>query len=96
MTEQTDKKTDTAWKTPWWLTVSTAFLCYYLLKYFIPTIPFKGVVVKQMAQAAPDIAPIVAIILLLIGAKQLYEPTDEKNDNTGKGKKDKQDNDTKN
>lgn len=58
---------------PWWVSVALSGSSFLILKYFIPTIEFqqKGpadmtyMLFKGLANAAPSLAPIIAIVLLI-------------------------------
>ena len=47
---------------------------YYSLKYLIPGLIPETSAMYKFSQAAPTIAPIITIVFLLLGAKQLYDP----------------------
>jgi len=59
---------------PWWLSIIIAATSYYLLKYLIPGLVPETSAMYKLSQAAPTIAPIITIVFLLLGAKQLYDP----------------------
>ncbi|MDO8886188.1 restriction endonuclease [Candidatus Oleimmundimicrobium sp.] len=58
---------------PWWVSVALSGISYLVLKYFIPSIEFqqKGsadityILFKGFAGAAPSLAPIIALVLLI-------------------------------
>jgi restriction system protein len=58
---------------PWWVSIALSGSSYLILKYFIPTIEFqqKGpadmtyMLFKGLANAAPSLAPIIALCLLI-------------------------------
>jgi hypothetical protein len=58
---------------PWWGSILLAVFCYCGLKYGAPQLHFTDPTLQQLAQAAPSFAPILAIPLLLLAAKQLYD-----------------------
>lgn len=64
---------------PWWGSVLLAIVCYCILKYLVPQLQPAHPALAKLAHAAPFFAPIVAIPLLLLAAKQLYD-TDQKGD----------------
>ena len=59
---------------PWWLSIIIAAASYYLLKYLIPGLVPETSAMYKLSQTAPTIAPIISIVFLLLGAKQLYDP----------------------
>ncbi len=58
---------------PWWLTLLAAALGYSLLRYLLPTLQPADPRLEKICAIAPDLAPLVAIPLLLLAAKQLYD-----------------------
>ena len=62
---------------PWWLSVFLAIASYYCLKYIAPTLQFTDQTLQNMAAAAPGLAPIAAIVFLLLAAFRLYDGDDE-------------------
>lgn len=64
---------------PWWGSVLLAIVCYCILKYLVPQFQPAHPALAKLVHAAPFFAPIVAIPLLLLAAKQLYD-TDKKED----------------
>ncbi|HBG21161.1 MAG TPA: hypothetical protein DDY32_18310 [Desulfobulbaceae bacterium] len=64
---------------PWWGSVLLAIVCYCTLNYLVPQFEPAHPVLAELVKAAPFFAPIVAIPLLLLAAKQLYD-TDKKGD----------------
>ena len=58
---------------PWWIYTITAALLYIGLEYLAPALQTKTPWINTLLQAAPMIAPIGAISLLLLGAKALYD-----------------------
>lgn len=81
MKERRPAKSRFAIRTPWWLSVLLAVICYCTLKYLVPQLQPTSPALAKLFQAAPSFAPIVAIPLLLLAAKQLYDTDDpgEKN-----------------
>lgn len=58
---------------PWWASVLLAAVCYATLKYLLPQYQPAHPALAGLVRAAPFFAPIVAIPLLLLAAKQLYD-----------------------
>ncbi|MDK9705992.1 MAG: hypothetical protein OEL83_02975 [Desulforhopalus sp.] len=58
---------------PWWLSVLLAAGVYCGLKYGAPAIHSANPFIQQLLDAGPFFAPILAIPLLLLAAKQLYD-----------------------
>lgn len=58
---------------PWWLSLLIAIGSYCTLKYILPTIQTTHPVLQHLTKAAPILAPIIAILFLLLAAKQLYD-----------------------
>ncbi|MBN1254661.1 MAG: restriction endonuclease [Deltaproteobacteria bacterium] len=50
---------------PWWVSVSLSLTVYVVLKFIVPAINFKNWVFKGFADAAPQLALILAILLLI-------------------------------
>ena len=66
---------------PWWLTTLAAAAVYVLFSYFLPSLEPDHPTLASFCQAAPGLAPLLAIFLLLFAAKQLYDiPSREKQD----------------
>jgi uncharacterized membrane protein YdjX (TVP38/TMEM64 family) len=66
---------------PWWLTTLAAAALYALFSYYLPNLQPDHPTLASFCQAAPDLAPLLAIFLLLLAAKQLYDiPPREKQD----------------
>lgn len=63
---------------PWWVSVLLAVASYLCLKYFIPQLQFTNKTLHNFAQAAPGLAPIAAIVFLLLAATRLYDTDDGK------------------
>lgn len=73
---------------PWWLSVLIGAILYCSLRYLVPKIaPIVPIneqgaalsLFENLVGLAPDLAPVLTIPFLLLGAKQLYdgaEPTD--------------------
>lgn len=61
---------------PWWVSVLLAVCCYCGLKYLVPALHPASPFLQKLALAAPSFAPIVTIPLLLLAAKQLYDPNE--------------------
>jgi len=62
---------------PWWANIILAIASYYSFKYLIPQLQFNSQTLRNFASAAPGLAPITAIIFLLLAAMGLYD-TDSK------------------
>ncbi len=58
---------------PWWASVLLAITSYYCLKYLIPQLQFTSQTLQNIAMAAPGLAPIAAIVFLLLAAFRLYD-----------------------
>jgi hypothetical protein len=58
---------------PWWGSSLLAMVLYCGLKYGVPHLHLSNPLLQQLAQAAPFFAPILAIPLLLLAGKQLYD-----------------------
>ena len=77
---------------PWWMSILLAIISYYCLKYLAPQLQFTSKTLQNFAVAAPGLAPIAAVVFLLLAAFRLYdkdeeestEEPDEQNSNTGK------------
>ncbi len=61
---------------PWWVSVIIAVCCHCGLKYLVPTLHPANPFLLKLAQAAPAFASIATIPLLLLAAKQLYDPNE--------------------
>jgi hypothetical protein len=61
------------YRIPWWGNVLLAVGGYCSLKFVIPELHFTHPTLQSLAQAAPTFAPLVAILFLLLAAKQLYD-----------------------
>ncbi len=67
-------------KIAWWHSVIAATLSYYGLKYWLPDL-FEAT--EQMRNFLELLAPISAMGLLLLAAKQLYDTDDEQKITSG-------------
>ena len=76
MNERRPARNRFAIRTPWWLSVLLAVICYCTLKYLVPQLQPTTPTLAKLIQAAPSFAPIVTIPLLLLAAKQLYDTED--------------------
>lgn len=65
-------------KWPWWVSIIIATLLYCSFRYVLPDLHPANPSFASFCQAAPNIAPIITIPFLLLGAKQLYDDVDEK------------------
>lgn len=63
---------------PWWMSILLAIISYYCLKYLAPQLQFTSKTLQNFAAAAPGLAPIAAIVFLLLAAFRLYDKDDEK------------------
>ncbi len=61
----------------WWVSVLLAIASYCCLKYLAPQLQFTSQTLQNLAIAAPGLAPMVAIVFLLLAAIRLYD-TDDK------------------
>ncbi len=66
---------------PWWLHIILAILVYTGCKYILPHLAAENVFLNRIGQASPAIAPIGAIIFLLLAANALYSSTPEDDEN---------------
>ncbi len=62
---------------PWWVSVSLAIISYYSLKYLAPQLQFTSKILQNLAAAAPGLAPIAAVVFLLLAAFRLYDTNDD-------------------
>jgi hypothetical protein len=58
---------------PWWIHILIATILYLTFTYWLPGLDAEIPWLKALLHAAPDLAPIAAIIFLLLGAKALYD-----------------------
>ena len=65
---------------PWWIYISIATILYFGLTYFPPTLHTETPWISSLLLATPNLAPIGAIVFLLLGAKALYAGPDKKGD----------------
>ncbi len=72
MTTQETAQPTKSW-CPWWLSILTAIIVYSCLKYLIPNVFSENPEMQQLSQLAPQLAPVLTIPFLLLGAKQLYD-----------------------
>jgi len=73
-------------KIPWWFHILLAIISYHCFKYLVPQIQFSSQSLQRLAQAAPGIAPLAAIIFLLLAAAGLYESGDKTKTSEGDSK----------
>ena len=71
---------------PWWGSVLLAIVCYCTLNYLVPQFEPAHPVLAELVKAAPFFAPIVAIPLLLLAAKQLYDADKEEDEDPNQGR----------
>jgi hypothetical protein len=50
---------------PWWVRVVLAAIFYMVLKFIVPAIEFQSFAIKGIINAAPQIAPLVAFVILI-------------------------------
>jgi hypothetical protein len=62
---------------PWWVSVLLAIMSYYSLKYLAPQLQFTSKTLQNLATAAPGLAPIAAVVFLLLAAFRLYDTNDD-------------------
>ncbi len=66
---------------PWWLHVLLAIFLYIGCKYILPDLLAQNTFLHGLGEVAPTIAPIGAIVFLLLAANALYNSkTEEKED----------------
>ena len=70
---------------PWWGSVLLAIVCYCTLKFLVPQLQPAHPTLAELVHAAPFFAPIVAIPLLLLAAKQLYDTDKKENEDPDRG-----------
>ena len=68
-------------KIPWWAYILLATLSYYSLKYIAPQLQFSNETLQNLATAAPGLAPLTAIIFLLLAAFKLYDSDEKEHSN---------------
>ena len=71
---------------PWWLCIMLAIFSYYCLKYIAPQLQFSSQILQNLAISAPGLAPIAAILFLLLAAIRLYDSDGDKIDNDSEEK----------
>ncbi len=57
---------------PWWIYVFFAVVLYLSLKYAFPLLFPENSALAKVGKGAPSFAPIITILLLLLGANSLY------------------------
>jgi len=62
---------------PWWVSILLAIISYYFLNYLAPQLQFTSKTLQNFASAAPGLAPIAAIVFLLLAAFRLYDKDGE-------------------
>ncbi len=72
MTPQETAQPTKSW-CPWWLSILAAIIVYSVLKYLVPNLFLENPEMQQLSQLAPQLAPVLTIPFLLLGAKQLYD-----------------------
>lgn len=65
---------------PWWIYIIIAALLYVGLNYCAPALQTKTPWISSFLQVAAKLAPIGAIIFLLLGAQALYNNPEKKLD----------------
>ena len=83
MTENRPPQKRCLFQLPWWTSVLLAIASYYCLKYLVPQLQFDNNAMQDLASAAPQLAPIAAMLFLLHAATQLYK-NDKKPDTDDK------------
>ncbi len=63
---------------PWWTGVLLAITFYCSLKYLVPQLQFTNQTLHKLTLFAPSLAPMAAIVFLLLAAMRLYDADDEK------------------
>ena len=58
---------------PWWLHLAVAILAYSFFKYVLPALPADQAVRENFAVLGNQLAPIIAIVFLLLSANALYK-----------------------
>ena len=56
---------------PWWGSILLAIISYYCLKYLAPQLQFTSKTLQNLAVAAPGLAPIAAVVFLLLAGISL-------------------------
>ncbi len=86
--EQKKKVTNTL---PWWLHIIFAIGVYTGGKYALPLLALKSVFLNRISQIGPSLAPIGAILFLLLAANALYSSGPDKNEAPSLSEKEKED-----
>lgn len=63
----------TSIKISWWLYLILAILSYYIFSYILPTFSTTGSNLDKLFEMAPEAAPIISIVFLLLAANGLYK-----------------------
>ena len=50
---------------PWWVSVVTSALAYWILAILVPSMEFENALFKGIATGAPQLAPVLALMLLV-------------------------------
>lgn len=58
---------------PWWASIAIAVFIYCTFRYLLPSLSPNHPTLEAFCRMAPDIAPVITIPFLLLGAKQLYD-----------------------
>ncbi len=78
-------------KFPWWLSILSGAALYILCTWLLPNVETRNAGLNRFFAAAPNLAPILSIPFLLLGAKLLYDlpsaDADEKEDSEEEGPK---------
>lgn len=64
---------------PWWLYLFIAIVSYTAIKFFLPTLASNPADREQFAELGSQVAPIIAIIFLLLAANALYRNVPKSN-----------------
>lgn len=58
---------------PWWLGLIIAVVIYVLLKYLLPAIESKNVLINSIGKASPSLAPLFSGLVVLAAAKSAFD-----------------------
>ncbi|MBM9519298.1 hypothetical protein JWG39_05610 [Desulforhopalus vacuolatus] len=68
-------------KFPWWLSILIGAAFYGLCTWLLPNMETQNAGLNRFFAAAPDLAPVLSIPFLLLGAKLLYDlPSADRNE----------------
>lgn len=74
------------YRIPWWLYLLFAIISYCTLKYILPSLATPGSASAKLFALAPEAAPILAIVFLLLCANGLYRDDPLPKSDEGKDK----------